>query len=253
MDIKDKIIVITGGGQGLGATMAITMAAKGAKLALIDLDQEKLDKTVQLCKEAGGDGKAYIANVAKEEDVESVFSQIVSDFGAVHVLINNAGIIRDGLMIKAKDGVIVDRMSFAQWQSVIDVNLTGVFLCGREAATKMIETGTKGVIINISSISKAGNMGQSNYSAAKAGVAAMATTWAKELARHGIRAAAIAPGFIATEMVASMKEEALDKMKAGIPLRRLGQPEEIANTAQFIVENDYFTGRVIELDGGLRL
>ena len=253
MDLNGKVIAITGGGQGLGRSMALVLAAKGAKLALIDLNQDKLDEAVTLCKEAGGDAKAYIANVAKEDDVISTFDKIVADFGSLNGLINNAGILRDGLMIKVKDGEIVKKMTLAEWQAVIDVNLTGVFLCGREAAERMINLGTEGVIINISSISKAGNMGQTNYSAAKAGVAAMAVTWAKELARYNIRAAAIAPGFIATEMVASMKPEALEKISAGIPLKRMGKPEEIGHTCAYIFENDYFTGRVIEMDGGLRL
>ena len=253
MNLNGKVIAVTGGGQGLGRSMAMVLAAKGAKLALIDLNQEKLDEAVELCKAAGGDAKAYIANVAKEEDVISTFDQIVEDFGTFNGVINNAGILRDGLMLKVKDGEIVKKLSLAEWQAVIDVNLTGVFLCGREAAERMIKLGTEGVIINISSISKAGNMGQSNYSAAKAGVAAMAVTWAKELARYGIRAAAIAPGFIATDMVASMKPEALEKMTAGIPLKRLGTPEEIGHTCAYIFENDYFTGRVVEMDGGLRI
>jgi 3-oxoacyl-[acyl-carrier protein] reductase len=253
MDLNAKVIAVTGGGQGLGLSMARVLAAKGAKLALIDLNKEKLDEAVVICKEAGGDAKAYIANVAKEEDVISTFDQIVEDFGSLNGVINNAGILRDGLLIKTKDGQINKKMSLAEWQAVIDVNLTGVFLCGREAAERMIKLGTEGVIINISSISKAGNMGQSNYSAAKAGVAALAVTWAKELARYNIRCAAIAPGFIATDMVASMKQEALDKMTSGIPLKRLGLPEEIGHTCAYIFENDYFTGRVVEMDGGLRL
>jgi 3-oxoacyl-[acyl-carrier protein] reductase len=139
------------------------------------------------------------------------------------------------------------------WRAVIDVNLTGVFLCGREAAERMIRAGNGGCIINISSLSRAGNFGQSNYSAAKAGVAALTVVWAKELARHGIRVNAIAPGFIKTEMVASMKQEILDKMAAGIPAGRLGEPDEIAATAEFIFANDYMNGRVLEIDGGQRL
>lgn len=253
MELKGKTIVVTGGGQGLGRSMAVELAKEGANLALIDLNEEPLAESVRLCKEAGGDARSYMANVAKEEDVIAAFDAIEADFGEVHGLINNAGILRDGLLVKVKDGAIDKRMSLAEWQAVIDVNLTGVFLCGREAATRMIQKNVAGCIINISSISKAGNMGQTNYSAAKAGVAAMATTWAKELARYGIRAAAIAPGFIATDMVASMKPEALEKMAAGIPLKRLGQPEEIAHTAKYILENDYLSGRVIEIDAGLRI
>lgn len=253
MDLKQKTVVITGGGQGLGKAMALTLAARGANLALIDLNREKLDEAAAECRVAGGDGEGFVANIASEDEVTAVFDRIAERFGRVDGLINNAGITRDGLLVKSKDGEIVKRMSLAEWQAVIDVNLTGVFLCGREAASRMIEQGDGGVIINISSLSKAGNMGQSNYSAAKAGVAAMAVTWAKELARYGIRCAAIAPGFIGTEMVASMKPEALEKMTAGIPLKRVGTPAEIGHTAAYIFENDYFTGRVIEVDGGIRI
>lgn len=253
MDLNGKVVVVTGGAQGLGLSMACTLAAKGAKLALVDINDEPLAKGVETCKAAGGDARGYKANIAKEDEVVNLFDQVMADYGRVDGVINNAGILRDGLLVKAKDGAIDKRMSLAEWQAVIDVNLTGVFLCGREAATRMIELGNGGVIINISSISKEGNMGQSNYSAAKAGVASLAVVWAKELARYGIRAAAIAPGFIETEMVAGMKPEALEKMAAGIPLKRLGQPAEIGQTAAFIFENDYITGRVLEVDGGIRI
>jgi 3-oxoacyl-[acyl-carrier protein] reductase len=253
MNLQDKVIIITGGGQGLGLNMAIALAAKGAKLALVDLNQEKLDAGVEQCKQAGGDARAYLANIANEEEVIALFDSVVADFGTLNGVINNAGILRDGLLVKAKNGEVIKKMSLAEWQAVIDVNLTGVFLCGREAAERMINLGSKGVILNISSLSKAGNMGQTNYSAAKAGVAAMTVSWAKELARYGIRCAGIAPGFIATDMVASMKPEALEKMASGVPLRRLGQPEEIAHSAVFIFENDYYTGRIIETDGGIRI
>ncbi|MCY1489240.1 Acetoacetyl-CoA reductase [compost metagenome] len=252
MQLQDKVIVITGGGQGLGRAMAEYLATKGAKLALVDLAQERLDEAVAACKAAGVEARAYLCNVANEEQVVHTVSQIADDFGAINGLVNNAGIIRDGLTLKVKDGEL-SKMSLAQWQSVIDVNLTGVFLCTREVAAKMIELKNEGAIVNISSISRAGNMGQANYSAAKAGVVADTVVWAKELARYGIRVGCIAPGFIETEILAAMKPEALDKMTAGIPLRRLGKPQEIAHTAAFILENDYFTGRVIELDGGLRL
>ncbi|MCC5862490.1 MAG: SDR family oxidoreductase [Gammaproteobacteria bacterium] len=253
MDIKDKVIVITGAARGLGAAMARALAPRGAKLALVDVDAAALEGIVGECREAGVEARGYSANVAKEDDVVKLFDDVAGDFGALDAVVNNAGILRDGLLIKARDGEITGKMSLAQWQSVIDVNLTGVFLCGREAAERMIKLGSKGVIINISSISRAGNMGQTNYSAAKAGVAAMAVVWAKELARYGIRANAIAPGFVNTEMVASMKPEALDKMKAMIPLRRMAEPEEIAHTVVYLIENDYVSGRVVEVDGALRL
>ncbi|MDX1593164.1 MAG: SDR family oxidoreductase [Gammaproteobacteria bacterium] len=253
MELQDKVIVITGGGRGLGRAMALQFAERGAKLALVDLDQEALDVTASLCEEVGSQARTYQANVASEASVVALFERIVADFGTLHGLVNNAGITRDGLFVKVSDGQVVNKMSLEQWQQVIDVNLTGTFLCGREAAVKMIETGSHGVIVNISSISRHGNMGQTNYTATKAGVSAMAVTWAKELARFGIRAAAIAPGYIGTEMVMAMKEEAREKIAGMIPARRLGKPEEIAKTAVFIFENDYVSGRCLEVDGALRV
>lgn len=253
MDLKDKTIVISGAARGLGAAMAQRLARHRPRLALVDLKAEDLATTAAACEKLGATVGSYGANVAKEADVVALFDRIVADFGAVHALVNNAGITRDGLLIKFKDGQVTGKMSLEQWQQVIDVNLTGVFLCGREAAERMITGGNPGVIINISSISRAGNMGQTNYSAAKAGVAAMATTWAKELARYGIRAAAIAPGFINTEMVAAMKPEARDKLTSGIPLKRTGEPDEIAQTVEFILQNDYVSGRCFDIDGALRL
>ena len=252
MQLQDKVIIITGGGQGLGRAMAEHLAGKGARLALVDLNPERLTEAVAACKAAGGDARAYLCNVADEAQVSEMVTQVATDFGGLHGLVNNAGILRDGLLLKVKDGEI-SKMSLAQWQAVIDVNLTGVFLCTREVAAKMVELQSQGAIVNISSISRAGNMGQTNYSAAKAGVASATVVWAKELARYGIRVAGVAPGFIETEMVASMKPEALEKMTAGIPLRRMGKPAEIAHSVAYIFENDYYTGRILELDGGLRL
>lgn len=253
MNIQNSVIAITGGGQGLGRAMALDLAKRGAKLALVDLNQEKLDETQMLCEEAGSPAtNTYLCNVADEKEVVGLFEQIPAELGGLNGLVNNAGILRDGLMVKAKDGEI-SKMSLAQWQAVIDVNLTGVFLCGREFATQAIKHEQAACIINISSISRAGNMGQSNYSAAKAGVASLAVVWAKELARYNIRANAIAPGFIETEMTAGMKPEALSKMTAGIPAKRMGKPQEIAQTVAFLLENDYMTGRIVEVDGGLRL
>ncbi len=139
MKLQDSVIAITGGGQGLGRAMAEYLAAKGARLALIDLMPEKLAEAAEACKQAGGDAKTYVCNVAKEEDVTHTFEAIVGDFGQLNGLINNAGILRDGLMVKGKDGQIEKRMELAQWQAVIDVNLTGVFLCGREASSQMIK------------------------------------------------------------------------------------------------------------------
>jgi len=253
MQVKDSVVVVTGGGQGLGRAMAVELAAQGAKLALLDLNEEKLQETVDLVKEAGSEARYYLVNVSEEAEVEAAFEKIVQDFGALDVLVNNAGITRDGLLVKAKNGEVTGKMSLSNWQQVMDVNLTGVFLCGREAAAQMIKLGSKGVIINISSISRAGNMGQTNYAAAKAGVVAMTVTWSKELSRYGIRTGAVAPGFIATDMVAAMPEEVLANITAGVPLKRLGEPSEIAHTVRYIMENDYFSGSVVECNGALRI
>ncbi len=254
MELQDKVIVITGGGRGLGAATALRLAAQGCNLALVDLDDESLADVAARCEQAGAPkAVTYKVNVSSEPDVEQLFAAIGAEFGALHGLINNAGITRDALTVKVSDGEITSKMSLAEWQLVVDVNLTGVFLCGREAAAKMIELDCQGVIVNISSISRHGNMGQVNYSATKAGVQAMAVVWAKEFARYGIRAASIAPGFIGTEMVMAMKPEAREKLAAHIPLRRMGEPDDIARTVQFILENDYVSGRCFGVDGALRL
>ncbi|ALO42185.1 SDR family oxidoreductase [Pseudoalteromonas phenolica] len=253
MDIKNKTVVITGGAQGLGFAMATQMAELGANLALVDMQDEVLAEAKAELVKLDVKVETYVANVSIETEVETVFNNIVSDFGAVHVLINNAGILRDGLLLKAKDGVVTAKMELSQFQSVIDVNLTGVFLCGREAAAKMVESGEGGVIVNMSSVARAGNMGQTNYAAAKAGVVAMTTTWAKELGRFGIRVGAIAPGVIRTKMTDAMKPEAKERLVKMKPVGRLGEAEEIAHTAKYIIENDFFTGRVVEVDGGIRL
>ncbi len=255
MDLKDKVVVITGGAGGLGLAMAQEFAAAGARLALIDVDQDKLERA---CADMGGsfpqiEVQGYALDITDEEDVVAGFQYILEDLGQVNVLVNNAGILRDGMLLKAKEGQITDRMSLAQFQSVINVNLTGSFLCGREAAAAMITSKQQGIIINISSLARAGNMGQSNYAASKAGVAAMSVGWAKELARHGIRSVAVAPGVIETEMTAAMKPEALERMEKMVPVGRLGKPEEVAKTVMFAVENDYINGRILEVDGGIRL
>lgn len=253
MELNQSVIAITGAAQGLGKDMAIELAKKQAKLALIDLDADKLAQTKQACLDAGcPQAEVYICNVANEEQVESTFASIPNDLGGLNGLVNNAGILRDGLLVK-KSGDDFKKMSLAAWQSVIDVNLTGVFLCGREFAYNAINHNQQGCIINISSISRAGNIGQTNYSAAKSGVASMAVVWSKELSRHGLRANAIAPGFIETDMTASMPPEVLSRLTSKIPAGRMGQGSEIAHSVVFLLENDYMNGRIVELDGGLRL
>ena len=253
MELRNKTIVITGGAQGLGLAMAERLASLGANLALVDMQQTALTEAKQSLASFNNRVETYVANVSQEAEVEATFAKINADFNGLDGLINNAGILRDGMFIKAKEGKVVGKMSLEQFQSVIDVNLTGVFLCGREAAHHMIENGQGGVIINMSSVARSGNMGQTNYSASKAGVVAMTTTWARELGRFGIRVAAIAPGVIRTAMTDAMKPEAKERMIAMKPVGRFGEADEIAHTAQYIFENDFFTGRVVEIDGGIRL
>jgi 3-oxoacyl-[acyl-carrier protein] reductase len=253
MKIKDKTIVITGAGRGIGRALAVRFATQGANVALLDLNAADLAAATQQCTELGVRAMAYTVDVSREADISAALDAVVRDFGSLDVIINNAGIVKDALLIKVKDGDVVGKMSLEQWRAVIDVNLTGVFLCAREAAERMIKLAKGGVIVNISSISRHGNAGQSNYAAAKSGVASMTVVWAKELARYGIRVGSIAPGFTHTDILASMKPEVLEKVIAPVPLKRLGQPDEIAHAAQFIIENDFFTGRCLDLDGGLRL
>ena len=253
MKISDNTFVITGAAQGLGAAIALELADRGARLAILDVNAERLDQTLDACKQKGARVFAFTCDVADETSVRRCFVSVEEHLGPISGLVNNAGILRDAMLVKTRDGEVVDRMSLDDWQQVIDINLTGVFLCGREAATSMVRADNGGVIINISSISRAGNIGQSNYAAAKAGVAALTTTWARELARHGIRCAAIAPGVFETEMLASIKDEARARITQAIPLQRTGRLDELTSTIRFIIENDYLSGRVIELDGGLRL
>lgn len=247
MEIVGKKVVITGGARGMGKKFAVDLMNLGAKPYVVDVLQENLDA---LKTEAGIPGK--ILDVSREKDVEAFFESYTVENGAPDVLVNNAGITADALFIKQK-GEEITKFPFSNWEKVLNVNLTGVFLCAREAAFQMVKRGVKGAIVNISSISRAGNQGQTNYSATKSAVDAMTVTWAKELSRYGIRVGAIAPGYINTEMVAKIRPDVLEKVIQNIPLGRLGEMEEISRAVQFIITNDFFTGRVIEVDGGMRI
>lgn len=253
MELKNKLIVITGAAQGLGFAMAQSFAQSGANLALIDMQEDAVVEAAEAINKLGVTARGYAVNVTDENAVEATFNQIINDFGQINGLINSAGIMRDGMLLKVKEGKVVDKMSKQQFQSVLDVNVTGTFLCAREASAKMIETGSEGVIINLSSVSRGGNMGQTNYSASKSAVATMTVTWAKELARFKIRTGCIAPGLVNTAMAAQMRPEMRDKFLATVPAGRLAEVEELGHAAKFIFENDYFTGRTLELDGGTRV
>jgi 3-oxoacyl-[acyl-carrier protein] reductase len=251
MRIEESVCAVTGAGRGLGCQIAIDLARKGAKVyacdlsndAMVDVRQEATDRHLSI--------ETLVCDVTDEASVSAFFGAIADREMRLDVLVNNAGIARDGLLVKVKDGQVA-RMPLADFRSVIDVNLVGVFLCAREAAAMMARR-SGGVIINLSSISRAGNFGQTNYSAAKAGVDAMTVTWGKELARYGIRVAAIAPGYTSTEMVRALDPAVRDSIIANVPLKRLGEPAEISQAVQFVIENDFVHGRVLEIDGGLRI
>lgn len=252
MELKEARILVTGGARGLGRRFVLDLAAEGAHVGTCDVDPNALEELRQQAAASGATVWTGVANVAREADVENLFSDFVAAHGGIDAVVNNAGITRDGLLVKVKDGQ-VDRMSLDAWQAVIDVNLTGVFLCAREAATHMAQQGKGGVIVSISSISRGGNVGQTNYTAAKAGVAAMTVTWAKELARYGIRVAAIAPGYVATEMTEAIREDIRERIVKQIPLGRMAAMDEISHAVRFVLENDYVSGRTIEVDGALRI
>ncbi len=247
MKLEGKKIIITGGARGMGKRFAIDLKALGAKPFVVDVVQENLDA---LAAETGITGQ--VVDVSNEKQVEDFFAGYVAENGTPDVVINNAGITADALFIKKKGEDII-KFPLTNWERVLNVNLTGVFLFGREAAYYMVRDNVKGLIINISSISRAGNLGQTNYSAAKSAVDALTVTWAKELAKYGIRVGAIAPGYINTEMVAKIRPEMLDRIVQNIPLGRLGEMDEIAEAVQFIIKDDFFTGRVLEVDGGMRI
>ena len=253
--LKNQVSAITGAAGGLGKAIAMALCQQGYHLALLDRQSEPLAQLKkELCaltRHTSQKIQTYLIDVSQEVSVTDVFSQIVEDFNQLDVLINNAGILKDHLLIKLKAGHVIDKLPLADWQKVMDVNLTGVFLCGREAASHMAQLQQGGVIINLTSLARRGNFGQSSYAASKAGVASLTVTWAKELSRWKIRVAGIAPGVIETAMTANMKPDVLNLLCQRIPNQRLGKPEEVAHAVNFILANDYFNARILELDGGL--
>ncbi len=250
MDIKDLNIIVTGAASGLGLCFAQELAEAGANVMACDINEEALSNV-----ETSENLKTHVCNIADEGDVKGLIAATVEAFGSVNGLVNNAGIFRDSLLVsKDRETGEVRTMSLRHWQQVIDVDLTGPFLCTREVAAHMVEHDVKpGVIVNISSVSRHGNRGQSNYSAAKAGLVADTKLWAEELSRYGIRVGAVAPGFVQTPILEAMKPDMLDRLLKGVPLRRAGKPFEIWQAVRFILECDYFTGRCIDVDGGINL
>lgn len=247
--IRDRVFVVTGGARGIGCGIAASLAARGGRIAILDLDQASMDEAAH---EIGGDVRTYVCNITDEAAVEETFTRIVSDFGRIDGLVNNAGIIRDSLLVKNKGGAVTGKMTAEQFDLVINVCLKGAFLCAREAVAHMIEGKVEdGILINISSGSFRGNFGQTNYSAAKAGLVAMSAVWAKEYGRNSIRSMVIAPGPIDTELLRSMPPEAMKGLVSQVPVRRVGQIDNIAQAARQIIENDFLTGSIIEVNGGL--
>jgi len=252
MEIAGARILVTGGARGLGRTIAFDLAAAGARVGVCDVAADGLVDLERTAAERRLDVWAHAADVADEASVERLFADFVTAHDGIDAVVNNAGLNRDGLLVRKK-GDTVEKLALAKWQAVIDVDLTGVFLCAREAAYHMVSRGAGGAIVSIASLSWLGNAGQTNYSAAKAGVVAMTRTWAIELARHGIRAVAVAPGLTATEMALAMPEDARERLTGAIPLRRMAEPAEVSHAVRFALENEYVNGRVIPVDGGLRL
>jgi 3-oxoacyl-[acyl-carrier protein] reductase len=254
VQVQGRKVLVTGGASGMGRHFVMQFARDGANVSFCDLDASGIAAVEAEAAAAGLPVKGFTCNVAKEEQVVALVQDAATHMGGLDVLVNNAGIIRDGLLVKVDKEGKISTMSLAQWQAVLDVNLTGVFLCTREFSKRCVETKTSpAVVVSISSISRHGNLGQSNYSAAKAAIVADTKLWGGELARYGIRTGAIAPGFTRTPILEGMRPEVLEKMVQPVPLRRIGEPQEMYLTVKFIVENDYFTGRTIDVDGGLVL
>jgi len=244
--LEGKVAIVTGGSAGIGKATVLKFVDEGAKVAVWDINEERgLELETTLNKE-GNNITFYKVNTADESQINEAATKVINDYGKIDILVNNAGITKDSSLLK---------MTTEQWNQVIDINLTGVFLCTKAVAPHMVANGY-GRIMNASSVvGLYGNFGQTNYAATKAGVIAMTQTWAKELGRKGINVNAVAPGFILTEMVQAMPEAALAKMSEKVPLNRLGKPEDIANIYAFLASDqaDYINGTTISVDGGITL
>ncbi|MCG8349823.1 MAG: 3-oxoacyl-ACP reductase FabG [Chloroflexales bacterium] len=244
MRLKDKVAIVTGAGQGIGRVTALTFAREGARVAVADINLAAAEKVAAEITDSDGEALAVQIDVSQLESVEAAVAMVLEWGERVDALINNAGITRDARMHK---------MSEAQWDGVIAVNLKGVWLCSKTVAPLMIAQGG-GSIVNASSVVGIhGNFGQTNYVASKSGVIGMTKTWARELGPSGIRVNAIAPGFTMTEMIQSVPEKVLDTVKERTPLRRLGDPQDIANAYLFLAsdESSFITAQIISVDGGL--
>jgi len=245
MRLKNKVTIVTGGGRGIGAETCLKFSAEGAKVAVADITNAEV--VAEKIKQAGGDAISLSVDVTKSDSVNAMVTDTVKAFGKLDIIVNNAGITSDARLLK---------MTEDNFDEVININLKGVFLCGQAAAKQMVLQGGGGVIISASSVVGVyGNFGQTNYAASKWGVIGMTKTWAKELGCNKIRAVAVCPGFINTEMVAKMPEGVVDMMKGKSPLGRLGEPAEIAALYAFLASDEagFITGAAISIDGGVVL
>lgn len=249
MKLSETRILITGGASGLGRTLAVHLASQALGVIVVDRNEELLRELSLECPAI----KCHLADLTDFEAVEALTEQIFQEFGKVNVLINNAGIIHSEPLVNIlkKDDA---RHSLENWRKTIDINLNAVFYVTVNMAAKMVKSRSKGVIINISSISSYGNAGQSAYSATKAALNALTVTWSKELGMFGIRCVAIAPGFIDTPSTrAALTENKIKEYKNSTPIGRMGKTEELLHSVIFIIENDFYNGTILNLDGGLKL
>ncbi|MDR7268920.1 3-oxoacyl-[acyl-carrier protein] reductase [Pelomonas saccharophila] len=244
MKLQNKVCIITGAAQGIGLATALKFAREGATVIVCDLRPEGVEAAVKACEKLGATAQGYTVDVADRVSVDLMVAAVLADFGRVDVLVNNAGITKDARLQK---------MTLAQFDAVIDVNLRGVFHCAQAVTDTMVAQGS-GVILNASSVVGIyGNFGQTNYAAAKFGVIGFTKTWSRELGPKGIRVNAVAPGFIDTPILGTIPDKVLEEMRAHVPLKRLGKPEEIANVYAFLASDEasYVNGAVIEVSGGM--
>lgn len=250
MLLENDVAIVTGAGNGIGRATAVRFAKEGASVVINDMDEAGLAETKQQIEAAGGKVSVVKGSVASREDVQKIVNMALTDYGKLTVLINNAGITRDGLTTRLKEGEL-RLMSDDKWDAVLDVNLKGTWLCCQLAAVPMIEGGY-GRIVNTASISALGNIGQANYAASKAGVMGLTRTLALEWARYGIAVNCIAPGGTKTNMTKAIPEKILENAVKSIPLQRFAEPEEIAAVHAFLAsrEASFITGQTLFVDGG---
>ena len=253
--LQDKVVIVTGGAAGIGKATALRFAAEGAKVAAWDVHTDGADELLEAIQAVGGEGHVAAVDVTDGAAVQAAVDELAERWGGVDVLINNAGILRDSQLVKWRNGEVVSMMSDEAFDAVINVNLKGVFLCTRTVVPHMIRRGGGAIVSASSVVGLYGNFGQTNYAATKAGVINMTRGWSRELGRYGIRANAVAPGFVATEMVQSMPQKVLDGMIHHTPLARVGKPEEIAEAYVWLASDSasYVSGTVLSVDGGLVL